>query len=117
MLALIGRMYELAADRALLFRGGDWFGYNHQVKQAKTLAVSLTSLVGMVGASQAHTKETEDMDVREKAEATEKFEKTMKSGLFRLMAPKIEATVASAVGMCCADTSVSKEVRRQRAYG
>ena len=37
--------------------------------------------------------------------------------LFKLVSIKIESTVASAVAMCCADTSVSKKVRRQRAYG
>ena len=51
------------------------------------------------------------------AEATEKFEQLMRSMLFKLMAPRVEGTVASAVAMCCADTSVSKEVRRKRAYG
>ena len=41
----------------------------------------------------------------------------MENSVYNLMAVDIETTVAAAVAKCCADTSVSKEVRRERAMG
>lgn len=41
----------------------------------------------------------------------------MKALLFQMVALQIETSVEAAVAMCCADVSVSKEVRHRRTVG
>jgi len=117
MLTTVGKMYELAADRALLTRGGDWFGYNLQVQQVQSFSGSLLSVLQMADEAQRATAAMEEMDAVERAKAMEELGEKMKGMFFQLMVVKIESTVAAAVAMCTADVSVSKDVRRQRAYG
>ena len=52
---------------------------------------------------------------RQAAEA--EFAQKMQDSVYNVMAMDIESTVAGAVSKCSADTSVSKEVRRERLMG
>jgi hypothetical protein len=53
----------------------------------------------------------------EKASKLDEFTAKWQSNMFNLIAADIETSVAGAVAKCCADTSVSKEVRFARARG
>lgn len=63
------------------------------------------------------TAEFASLDDEAKAKAQAEFASKMQSSLYNLMAMDIESTVAAAVALATADTSVTKEVRRERAKG
>mmetsp|Transcript_81152 Transcript_81152/g.161424 ORF Transcript_81152/g.161424 Transcript_81152/m.161424 type:complete len:143 (-) Transcript_81152:378-806(-) len=110
-------MYELSADAALGTHGGDWFGYNQQGKKAHSTAGALLKLFELNREMEALKKTYSDLDAVEMQNRKEDVNEKIKMALFAMMIPKMEMTVAVTVSMCCADTSVSKEIRRQRAHG
>jgi len=113
MLLSIGIEYELAADRSLGVKGHDWFGFSAQQHQASTGAKAIGAAFKMGHLQQDFDKLTDE----EKAKTQEKFAEDIQASMYNLMALDIESTVAAAVSLCCADTSVTKEVRRERAHG
>ena len=108
-----GIEYELSADRALGVKGHDWFGHAALTHQFASASKALRASQQMA----KDTAEFDKLDDEQKAAQQAQFAAQMQNSLYNLMAIDIESTVASAVAKCCADTSVSKDVRRERAKG
>ena len=117
MLLSIGIQYELTANRALGLRGNDWFGHGTQNRRTEVMAKAVLGMLKVAKESGQLKEELEGLDDAAKQAHMEQFEEKLKKSIYNLMATDIESSVASAVAMCCADTSVSKEVRRARAQG
>ena len=113
MLLSIGIEYELTADRALGYKGHDWFGYRADGHKSSTAAKAAMAAIQMAQAESSFAS----MDGSKQAEAQSQFASKMQDSLYNMFALDIETTVAGAVQKVCADTSVSKEVRRERARG